>query len=71
MGDSAREDTSKGAEGEVLVGAKLTAQLSLTGSSSKLPQGLLADALAIRRGSHWLWEEGTQERSISYSVFNT
>ena len=40
VGDSAGENTSEGAEGEVLVGAKLTAEL-LTCSSSKFPQRLL------------------------------
>merc|ERR1719184_429245 len=59
MGDSARENTSKGTEGKVLLRAELTAVL-ITGSSSKLSQGLLAYALAIRRGSHWLGEECTQ-----------
>ena len=40
VGDSAGENTSEGAEGKVLVGPKLTAEL-LTCSSSKFPQGLL------------------------------
>merc|ERR1719317_768421 len=59
VGDSTGENTSKGAESKVFLGSKLTA-VFLSCTSSKLPQGLLAKALAIRRGSNWLWEEGTE-----------
>merc|ERR1719145_574854 len=59
VGDSTGENTSKGTESKVLLGSKLTT-VFLSCSSSKLPQGLLAKALAIRRGSNWLWEEGTE-----------